>query len=111
MSTDKAREARQLGPETICEFLSESRSDAVEGGRSRLRRLDTDTPTTAWDPSLETPRADQEHSMPTSWPAGTGTGLGIDDNDSEIELHLLREDRTGAGENVMRLGPWVNQVR
>lgn len=116
--TEKAREARQLGPETICEFLRESRANAVEGGRSRPRRLDTDMPTSAWEASMETPRVfgqhepSQEHLIPVaSWPAGTGTGLGIEDNDSEIELHLLREDRTGAGENVIRLEPWVNQVR
>jgi hypothetical protein len=55
---------------------------------------------------------DPETQVPiSSWPSGTNTGLGIEDNDSEIELHLLREERTSAGENVMRLEPWVNQVQ
>lgn len=108
---DKGREARQLGPETICEFVRESRANATEGGRTHLRRLDTDTLTPAWDASLETPLTQGGHEPDRDYlTGGTRTGLGIEDNDSEIELHLLREDRTGAGENVMRLEPWVNQT-
>jgi len=114
---DKAREARQLGPETICEFLRESNADTVEGGRStRIRRLDSDS---SWEATMDTDTPTQQGFAQTEQQrepellvpvASWGTGLGIEDNDSEIELHLLREDRTGAGENVMRLEPWVNQT-
>jgi hypothetical protein len=46
--------------------------------------------------------------IPVSWSAGTG--LGVVDDDNEVELNLLRDDRTGARDNVLRLEPWVNQV-
>jgi len=90
----------------------------VEGGRgSRLQRPDSEPSSSALGGSTEASwgllphRTNQENLVPTSsWPSGTGTGLGIGDNDSEIELHLLREGRTGAGEDVIRLEPWVNQV-
>lgn len=102
IAVDKAREARNLSPQTICEFLSETQSEAIEAGRRVPEGLS----------GVRSQRHNGTHSaentIPVSWPAGTG--LGTVDDDNEMELNLLREDRAGTGENTLRLEPWVNQV-
>jgi len=103
--SDKAREARQLGPETICEFLSEARSEALESGRSGPQPHAESAGAPLGDGAEE---RETDTLIPVSWSAGTG--LGVVDDDNEVELNILCEDRTGAGDNVLRLEPWVNQV-
>lgn len=99
--TDKAREARQLGPETLCEFLNENSSSTLEDGRIRNgERSEIDDPTTG---------SEQNGFLRPSW--STGTGLGTEDSDNELELDLLREEQAREGDiNVLRLAAWVNQV-
>ena len=54
--------------------------------------------------------ADTETLLPASWSASGG--LGIDEVDEDVELGLIGETggRGGLDEDVLRLGPWVNQV-
>lgn len=54
--------------------------------------------------------ADTETLLPASW--GPSGGLGIDEVDEDVELGLIRETGGGGGldSDVLRLGPWVNQV-
>ncbi len=53
---------------------------------------------------------DTETLLPASWSASGG--LGIDEVDEDVELGLIGENRgrEGVDGDVLRLGPWVNQV-
>jgi hypothetical protein len=54
--------------------------------------------------------ADTENLLPASWSASGG--LGIDEVDEDVELGLIGENggREGLDGDLLRLGPWVNQV-
>lgn len=97
---DKAREARQLGPETLCEFLNENSQSTLESGR---------TPNAATS-GLDGRDTRVEDLLRPSW--STGTGLGTEDEDNQLELDILREGHATEGDvDVLRLEAWVNQVR
>ena len=54
--------------------------------------------------------SDTEILLPASWSASGG--LGIDEVDEDVELGLIGENTGGEGldGDLLRLGPWVNQV-
>jgi len=54
--------------------------------------------------------SDTETLLPASWSASGG--LGIDEVDEDVELGLIGENRGRGGldGDLLRLGPWVNQV-
>jgi hypothetical protein len=85
--------------------LSETQSEALESGRSGRPPQAEAVGAAPGDGAEEW---ETDTLIPVSWSAGTG--LGVVDDDNEVELNILCEDRTGAGDNVLRLEPWVNQV-
>jgi hypothetical protein len=104
---DKARLARTLSPGTICSFV-ESHDDVPRTRRPNTNRF-TVSPASPVSAQSED-HADTDTLLAPSWSASGG--LGIDEVDEDVELELIGETggRGGLDGDVLRLGPWVNQV-
>ena len=102
---DKARLARTLAPGTICLFV-EPDDDAPRAQRPNTNRITSASSASPVSVRFEG-HPDTEILLPASWSASGG--LGIDEVDEDVELGLIGETG-GRGGDVLRLGPWVNQV-
>ena len=108
LDVDKARLARTLSPGTICSLV-EPHDDVPRTRRPNTNRF---TSASSAGPVSARPEdhADTETLLAASWSASGG--LGIDEVDEDVELGLIGEAGGGGGldGDVLRLGPWVNQV-